>query len=193
MGDQSIPPETRLNLNFFKLAAHADSLTEASNTIALVLASNTPFYPLYLYFILGRAGLPWLFFAGASFPFFCMTLWIARRNSIAGRIWLSVAATLNSIYVTWLLGEASATALFLIPCISLAVLSFRRQERLPMLVCTALPFITFYFLQGHFPPPPARYSAGAYHSLLILNEFSVASITAVLAYVFAKAHVEAAR
>ncbi len=180
-----------MNLNFFRLAAHPDSLTEASNTIALVLASNTPFYPLYLYFILGRAGLPWLFFAAASFPFFCLTSWIARRNSIAGRIWLSVAATVNSVYVTWLLGEASATALFLIPCISLAVLSFRRRERLPMLVCTALPFILFYFLQGHFPPPPARYTLSAYHSLLILNEVSVASISAVLAYIFAKAHAAA--
>jgi hypothetical protein len=182
-----------LNLNVFKLAAHPDSLTEASNTIALVLASNTPFYPLYLTFILGRAGMPWLFFAGASFPFFCLTLWIARRNAIAGRIWLSVAATLNSVYVTWLLGEASATALFLIPCISLAVLSFRRQERLAMLVCTALPFVLFYFLQGHFPPPPARYSPSAYHSLLVLNEVSVASITAVLAYIFAKAHAQAGK
>ena len=45
-----------MNLNFFRFAAHADKLTEASNTIALVLASNTPFYPLYLYIILRRAG-----------------------------------------------------------------------------------------------------------------------------------------
>jgi len=181
-----------MNLNFFRLAAHADKLTEASNTIALVLASNTPFYPLYLYFILGRAGLPWLLFAGASFPFFCLTLWIARRNGVYGRVWLSLAATLNSVYVTWLLGEASATALFLIPCISLAVLSFRRTERWPMAICAALPFILFYFLQGHFPPAPATYSTANYHSLLILNEVSVASISAVLAYVFGKAHADAA-
>jgi hypothetical protein len=179
-----------MNLNFFRFAAHADKLTEASNTIALVLASNTPFYPLYLYFILGRAGLPWLFFASASFPFFFLTLWIARRNSVCGRAWLSLVATLNSVYVTWLLGEASGTALFLIPCISLAVLSFRRSEKLPMAICTGLPFVLFYFLQGHFPPPPARYAAANYHSLLILNEFSVASISAVLAYVFSKAHGE---
>jgi hypothetical protein len=180
-----------MNLNYFRLAAHEDKLTEASNTIALVLASNTPFYPLYLYFILGRAGMPWLFFSGASFPFFCITLWVARRSGLGGRIWLSVVASLNSVYVTWLLGEASGTALFLIPCISLAVLSFRRRERLPMAICTALPFVLFYFLQGHFPPPPALYAPKAYHSLLILNEVSVASISAVLAYVFAKAHAEA--
>jgi hypothetical protein len=182
-----------LNLYYFKLATHEDSLTEASNTIALVLASNTPFYPLYLYFILGHPGLPWLFFAGVSFPFFCLTLPIARREAVWGRTWLSLVATLNSVYVTWLLSEASGTALFLIPCISLAVLSFRRRERLPMMVCTALPFLLFYLLQGHFPPPPARYPPSAYHSLLILNEVSVASISAVLAYVFAKAHADTSK
>jgi hypothetical protein len=182
-----------MNLNYFRFAAHQDKLTEASNTIALVLASNTPFYPLYLYFILGRAGMPWLFFAGAAFPFFALTLWIARRNGLWSRIWLSVASTLNSIYVTWLLGQASATALFLIPCISLAVLSFRRREVLPLAVCTALPFVLFYFLQDHFPPPPAVYSAKVYHSFLVLNEVSVASISAVLAYVFSKAHAEATK
>jgi hypothetical protein len=182
-----------MNLNYFRFAAHEDKLTEASNTIALVLASNTPLYPLYLYFILGRAGLPWLIFAAAAFPFFCLTLWIARRNGLWGRIWLSLAATANSIYVTWLLGEASCTALFLIPCISLAVLSFRRRELLPMAVLTALPFVLFYFLQGHFPAPPAHYTPANDHSLLVMNEVSVASISAVLAYVFAKAHGEAAK
>jgi hypothetical protein len=179
-----------LKFNYFQAASHADKLTEASNTIALVLAGNTPFYPLYLYFILGRTGLPWLLLAGAALPFFCATLFIAKHNGLRSRIWLSLTATLNSIYVTWLLGQASATALFLIPCIGLAVLSFRRRERLAMALCTALPFILFYFLQDHFPPPPAVYSPKAYHSLLILNEVSVASITAVLAYVFAKAHRE---
>ncbi len=177
-----------MNLNYFRFAAHPDKVTEASNMIALVLACNTPFYPLYLYFILGRAGLPWLLLAAGSFPFFLLTQWIARRNGIWSRIWLSISATLNSLYVTWLLGEASGTALFLIPCISLAVLSFRRREVLPMTLCTALPFVSFYFLQGHFPPPPAVYDTKAYHSLLILNEVSVASISAVLAYVFSKAH-----
>ena len=177
-----------MKLQLSALTAHADPLTQASNTIALVLISNTPFYPLYLYFILGRAGLPWLWLSAASLPFLVITLFIARRNGLRARIWLSATATINSVYVTWLLGEASGTALFLIPCISLAVLSFRRREIVPMGVLTALPFALFIAFHGRFPAPPALYPAAAYGSLLRLNELSVASITAVLGYVFGKAN-----
>jgi hypothetical protein len=167
--------------------AHENRLTEASNKIALVLAGNTPFYPLYLYFILGRAGLPWILLAGAALPFFCATFWIARSGGLRSRVWLCLIATLNSLYVTWLLGEASGTALFLIPCISLAVLSFSATERLPMAIVTGLPFVLYYFLNGHLPAPPAIYTPANYRSLITLNEVSVASITAVLAYVFSGA------
>jgi hypothetical protein len=170
-----------------RFVEHEDRLTEASNRIALILAGNTPFYPLYLYFILGRAGLPWILLSAASLPFFCATFRIARRNGRHGRIWLCLVATLNSFYVTWLLGEASGTALFLIPCISLAVLSFRAGEFLPMAMLTALPFAAFYLLHGRFPAPPAIYTPSQYHSLTTLNELSVASITAVLAYIFSRA------
>lgn len=162
-------------------------LTTASNKIALILAGNTPFYPLYLYFILGRSSLPWILLSGAAFPFFCATFWIARRGRLQGRIWLCLVASANSFYVTWLLGEASATALFLIPCISLAVLSFSGEELLPMALLTALPFAGFYLLHGHFPPPPAVYTTAQYRSLTTLNEVSVASITAALAYIFSRA------
>jgi hypothetical protein len=174
-------------MGIFRFAENDNRLTAASNKIALILAGNTPFYPLYLYFIVGRAGLPWILLSGASFPFFCATFWIARAGNRRGRIWLCLAATANSFYVTWLLGEPSATALFLIPCISLAVLSFSGEELLPMAVLTALPFAGFYFLHGHFPPPPVVYSAKEYGSLTTLNEVSVASITAALGYIFSRA------
>jgi hypothetical protein len=171
----------------FQFVENENRLTAASNKVALILTGNTPFYPLYLYLILGRAGLPWILFSAASLPFFAATFWISRRNGLYGRSWLCAIATLNSIYVTWLLGEASATALFLLPVISLAVLSFSSGERLPMAIFTALPFLLFYFLHGHFPPPPEVYGTADYRSMAILNEFSVASITAVLAYIFSRA------
>jgi hypothetical protein len=173
----------------FAYAAHADPLTAASSKIALVLIGNTPFYPLYLAFCLGRAGWPWLVFSAVSLPFFIAALPIARRDGLSGRVWLCVVATLNSTYVTWLLGEASGTALFLIPCTVLALLSFRRGERVAMVVLAALPGVLFIALHGHFPAPPAVYSANAYHALQRVNEISVISISVVLAYVFARARV----
>jgi hypothetical protein len=165
-------------------------LTQASNKIALILAGNTPFYPLYLWFILGKAGLPWLYLTVLACPFFAVTLLVARRNGLAGRFWLCMVASVNSLYVTWLLGEASGTALFLIPCISLAVLNFRRGEFWPMALAVGLAFIPYFFLHGRFPAAPVLYDARAYHSLLVLNEVSVASITAVLAYLLGRAREE---
>ncbi|HQT46965.1 MAG TPA: hypothetical protein PLY97_07060, partial [Acidocella sp.] len=35
----------------FKYAAHREGRTAASNKIAVILAANTPFYPLYLYHV----------------------------------------------------------------------------------------------------------------------------------------------
>jgi hypothetical protein len=174
-------------MGIFRFVEHENSLTEASNKIALLLAGNTPFYPIYLYFILGHHGLPWYLLSAASLPFFCATFWIARVNGFYSRIWLCLAALANSFFVTWLLGEASGTGLFLIPCISLAVLSFSGAELMPMAALTALPYVVYYFLHGHFPPPPALYSAKEYRSLTTLSEASVASVTAAVAYIFSRA------
>jgi hypothetical protein len=70
--------------------------------------------------------------AAGSLPFFVATLPIAARDGIWGRVWLCGVATLNAVCVTWLLGEASWTALFLALCTMLALVSFRRRE-----VCAA--------------------------------------------------------
>jgi hypothetical protein len=110
-----------------------------------------------------------------------------RTPGQAARPDLALPGGQRQFYVTWLLGEASATALFLIPCISLAVLSFSGEELLPMALLTALPFAGFYLLHGHFPPAPAVYTPAQYRSLTTLNEVSVASITAALAYIFSRA------
>lgn len=168
-----------------------DVLTQASGKVAFVLAMNTPFYPLYLYFCLGRAGLPWLWFSAVSLPFFVAALVIARWNGRAGRIWLCLVATVNSTYVTWLLGEASGTALFLLPCTALAILSFGREEWRVRVVLAVLPGALFLLLHGRFPAPPAVYAQAGYHALQRMNEISVISISFVLAYVFRKIPVAA--
>jgi hypothetical protein len=70
------------------LARHEDRLTEACNKAALQLVGNTPFYPVYLWFILGPAGWPSLLLSALSLPFFAATIWVARCNGLIGRAWL---------------------------------------------------------------------------------------------------------
>jgi hypothetical protein len=171
------------------LARHEDRLTEACNKVAILLTTNTPFYPLYLWFILGRAGWPWLLLSALSLPFFSVTIFVARRHGLAGRIWLCFFASLNTGWVAWLLGPQSGTALFFLPCLVLTVLAFRATETLPRTVLSALPFVLYAGLICA-PHAPAVCTATAYASLLTLNAVSVAALSLVLPYLLGNARGE---
>jgi hypothetical protein len=163
------------------LAQHEDPLTASCNRVGLLLAVNTPFYPLYLWFILGRAGWPWLLLSALSLPFFAATPWIARRSGLVGRVWLCACASANTAWVAWLLGPPAGVALFFLPCLVLAVLAFRATEPMPRVVLTALP-VMLYLGLGWAPAAPVIYSAAAYAGLLKLNTVSVAALSVVLPY-----------
>jgi hypothetical protein len=171
------------------LVRHKDRLTEACNKVALLLVGNTPFYPLYLWFILGRAGWPWLLLSALSLPFFAATIWVARRNGLAGRVWLCACASINTAWVTWLLGPPAGVALFFLPCLVLAVLSFRATELLARALLTALPFALYLGLiwMPHFP---TTITPAAFASLFKLNAISVALLSVVLPYVLGAARGE---
>jgi len=168
---------------------HADSLTSACNRVAFLLATNTPFYPLYLWFILGRAGWPWLLLSLCSLPFFSATPWVSRRNGMAGRVWLGFFASLNSAWIDWLLGPRAGIALFFLPCLVLTVLAFRTSEIWPRALLTGLPFVLYAALHWA-PPPPAIYSAAAYSSLLTLSAVSVTGLSVVIPYMLGAARGE---
>jgi hypothetical protein len=170
---------------------HADPLSEAANKIALLLAGNTPFYPLYLWFILGRGGWPWLLLTALSTPFFAATLWLARRHSLGARAWLCAWASLNTAWVAWLLGPRAGVALFFLPCLVLAVLIFRTREFAARAPLTALPFALYLALLWA-PHSPVVITPSAYASLFRLNALSVALLSVVLPYLLGAARGEGA-
>ena len=102
--------------------------------VALVLAGNAPFYPLYVIALAGSDGMPWLLMTLLAFPVFLMVPAIARRHPLAGRITLSLAGTIHTVSCSWVLGEKSGTERFLIPCVALAGLLFGVGERIWMLL-----------------------------------------------------------
>lgn len=61
-----------------------DPLAALANTVALVVAGNQPFYPLYLYAIVGQSAWP-VWITLITTPFFTAIPVIARRSSLAGR------------------------------------------------------------------------------------------------------------
>jgi hypothetical protein len=92
---------------------------------------------------------------------------------------LVTAGTLNTMLCTWLYGEAAGEQLFLLPCVTIAILLFHRAERAVMAALLLLP-VAAYFMLGHYGMPPFQHG----WSLLGLNVGSVGILTAFLAWVF---------
>ena len=109
-------------------AAHADPAAAAANFIALVIAWNGPFYPLYIVALAGWPGAQLLLSMLAT-PCFFAVPWLGRHYPAAGRAALPLIGTANTLWCTKLLGAACGVGLFFLPCLVLAALLFRRRER----------------------------------------------------------------
>ena len=104
--------------------ANRDPLAVLANTVALVVAGNQPFYPLYLHAIVGRPAWPaWI--TCSTTPLFAAVPAIAKRNSLAGRAMLPTIGTVNGILAVKLIGIDTGVELFLLPCVLLATIIFR--------------------------------------------------------------------
>jgi len=174
-------------------AAHEQPLVAAGNKVALVLAGNTPFYPLYVVWLAGSDGMPWLLMTQLVFPFFLAVPAIARRRPLLGRVMLSLAGTANTVFGTWLLGEKAGVELFLVPCITLASLLFGAGERKVMLLLAALPLGAYYFLHGHYGAPPHLYAEESYAALFSMNAISTGTLSIFLGIVFSGLYVSSAK
>ena len=109
-------------------AAHPDPLVASANFIALLVASNQPFYPLYVYW-LATTNIEPVWYTFLSTPFFLAVPALSRWNTVAGRALLPLAGIGNTILCAQLFGVQSAVEIFLIPCAVLAILLFRPAER----------------------------------------------------------------
>lgn len=159
-------------------AGDPDPLTEASNQLALIVASNQPFYPLYVKWVTGEAS-PFLALTFLSTPFFIASPWIARRFPGVGRLWFPTVGAINTFFCTAIFGIASGVELFLVPCMIIAALSCRAGERRALLVCIAMIVGTFILLHDRygaafFQTEPARLAA-----LKALNGYSAVILSVI--------------
>jgi hypothetical protein len=168
---------------FQAYAAHSDRRTALANLVALLIVSNQPLYPLYVYWLVGAPA--WVTLVSfLSTPFFFAVPAVARRNSLAGRVLLCLTGTFNTALCVWAVGEASGVAMFYFACILIGVLMFRASEWIPMAVCTALPMATYWLLRSRLGPPLHLFSAEEYASLVTLHAVSVGSLIAFVGYKF---------
>ena len=168
-------------------AAHDDPYIAAANFVALVLAWNQPFYPLYLWFILGSdawVGLPCMLLGLAFFAIPALT----RRWPLFGRAVLPVIAVFNTVLGMATMGEASGIALLLLPCGMLTAILFRWRERFAMAALSALPLAAWLAARGHPGFPPVVFAPDQYAALLTMNAVSAGCLMVFLGWILAGIH-----
>jgi hypothetical protein len=133
-------------------AVNDDPLTAASNRLALIIASNQPFYPLYVRWVTGETSVS-LGLTFLSTPFFLASPWIAKRFVGVGRLWFPAIGAINTFFCGFIFGEASGVEWFLLPCIVIAVLSCRAMERRALFVFSVALSGAFAMLHGRYGDP----------------------------------------
>ena len=161
-----------------------DPITQATITVAWVIALNKPFYPLYVWYLVGN-GVPVSRATMIAAPFFLAIPFLARRSAFAARLALPLVGTLDTLFETKLFGTGSGTELFLAPCIMLVALSFRATEMWWQRGLAVLVFAAFVFSRNFIGAPLHIWSDADLSTLLNLNSFAVASLMAFIALRYA--------
>ncbi|MCW8307361.1 hypothetical protein AruPA_09970 [Acidiphilium sp. PA] len=138
----------------------------------MIVGTHLPFWPLYVLWCAGWQSLPTSLLTITFTPVFLLIPALSRRNARAARIAMPLFGIANAIFTTWILGVASGSELFLVPCAALSSMTFRHNERWLMTGLTALPLVVWYVMLGHAPAPLHRYGPAALHQLFILNTIS---------------------
>ena len=167
-----------------RYAAHDDPAAAAANFLALVLAWNGPFYPVYVIGLVGWDGIASLWSVFAS-PLFFAVPWVMRHDTRTGRAMLPLIGTANTLWCTKLLGPGTEVGLFLLPCIALAALLYRRSERRLMLVMLLLPLALLMLPDAVFGVPIVTLPPDRIARLAALDIVSVALLTGLVTWQFA--------
>ncbi len=165
-------------------AAHPDPRAAIANTVALVIVSNQPFYPLYLHWAVAPVVAP-SYVTFLSTPLFAAVPAAMWRSTRFGRSLLLVAGIGNTLLCRVAFGAGSGVEAFLFPCLMLALMLFRRSERAFALGFAALAFIAYLLPASVLGTPLHLYEPGEYAALQRLNFLSAASLTVLTGWLFA--------
>jgi hypothetical protein len=155
--------------------AHDDPMVAACNLIALVVAFNQPFYPLYVDWAVSDHIWP-TFFTFLSTPLFLAVPAVARRYSKTGRALLPVAGMANTMLSAKVFGVASGVEIFLIPCALIAATFFRASERFVAFALIGAALIIHLGLNGRYGAPVHIYTTAEYQAFFRLNVLSAGTL-----------------
>jgi len=153
-------------------------------TVAWVICFNKPFYPVYIWYLVGD-GVVASLGSLLSAPVFLAIPFMARHSPIIARISLPIVGAFDTLFETRLFGQSSGTELFFGACIMLAAVSFRTEEKWIQRGVAALVFAVFLLSRHTGGPPLHDWSDADLTVLLDLNIFAVACLMALIAMRYA--------
>jgi hypothetical protein len=160
-------------------AVNHDPRVASCNMIALLVASNQPFYPLYVYFSVSRHIAP-ILLTFLSTPFFLAIPAISRRFPVFGRALLPLTGLANVVVSIKAFGVASGVAIFIVPCALIAAAFFRPSERILAFALLALALAVFLGIDSPVLAPLHTYSQTEYAAFVRLNALSASALVTVL-------------
>jgi hypothetical protein len=171
---------------FLRYIHHPDPRVAAANGVALLVALDQPFYPLYIWGIVGFDG--WASsLTFLSTPLFALVPWVSRRAPRLARAMLPVVGVANTMLTAKAFGPACGVELFLFPCAMAGAMAFRKSERPALLATLGFVFASYFVLHGRLGEPLHVFDADALARFLKLNIYSVAGLTGLIALRFSGA------
>ena len=161
-----------------------DPLTSAVRSVAWLIFANKPVYPLYVWWFAGTGVLASTLTA-ASAPLWLALAWFGPRHSLVLRAGAPLLGLVDTAMATKLFGAASGTELFFVPCLLLAVVSFRVDEARVSRALVAVLYLVVIAAHGRYGAPWHSWPADQLASLLDVNALAVASLCAFVGWKFA--------
>ena len=155
-----------------------DPLTAAVVSVAWLVVFNKPFYPLYVWGLVGAESARTSLVTLIAMPLYAALPFASRKAPFAARAALPVIGALDTLLTWATFSRASGGALFLIPCLMLASLSFRTDE--VWTTRAEIAFVFVAFLAAVYGLGTPLEPVGDAARLLSLNLFSAASLSAFI-------------
>lgn len=159
----------------------SDPLVRANNVLALLVASNQPFYPFYVRFMAGDDG-------GASFitllstPFFVAVPTLARLSRSAALAAVPVIGLVNGMFATKALGAAAGIELFAIPCMLVALLGSDRRSWAIVMSAAVAALAVYAAVYATTDGSWAGFGAVAHSSVYRLHLVSIVFLSLYIVY-----------